>query len=193
LSRSLLTTGDALQSEVAAREGLRVFQEIAADDPNNYEAARDVLVAHVNLAKALAAQNRDASEEFEAVLSDYAQLHRRNPDDRGVEVIVESRDWLAGHALATGNRPRAIAQYRRNIKMLEDSSDAENIVRLGLDQELLGNALRPVDNAGAMECYKRALILWDKLRDSHSLPPMFAGRAQDLRQKIARWDRFGAG
>ena len=122
LSRGWLAVGDARKSETAAREGLRVFGEIAAGDPNNYEAARDVFLAHWTLGKSLAAQNRDATGEFQATLDGYEQAHRLNPEDQVVGVLVESRDWLAGHALAAGNGTEAVAQYRRNIKLLSDRS-----------------------------------------------------------------------
>jgi serine/threonine protein kinase len=188
VSRGWLAIGDGRQSEAAARDGLSVFQEIAAGDPNNYEGARDVFVAHWNVANALAAQNRlpEAAVEFEAVLSDYEKLQRRNPEDHVEGVVVESRDWLAARALAAGNRARAIAQYRRNIQMLGSGAEGEDAVKLALDQEMLGNALMPADQAQAVESYTQALAIWERLRDSHHLPPKYQGKAPELRQKISR-------
>jgi non-specific serine/threonine protein kinase/serine/threonine-protein kinase len=188
LSRDWLAAGDGRQSEAAARQGLREFREIAAGDPNNYEAARDVYVAHWDLARALSAQNRtaEAAAEFQAVLSGYEQAHQRNPEDRTPGVVAESRDWLAANALAAGNRTAAIAGYRRNIDTLAESSNPFDVVSLALDREKLGNALLPVDKAQAAACYAQAATLWDRLRDSRQLPPMYAGKAAELRQKLPR-------
>ncbi len=184
LSRGWLATGDGIQAESAAHEALRVFREIAAGDPNNYEAERDVFVAHWDLAKALAAENRDASAEFEAALSGYDQVHRRNPEDSTVGVVVESRDWLAAHALKAGDRAAAVLLYKRNIEMLGGISNAASMVGLALDEEMLGDALRPADKAQAGDWYAKALALWDKLRESQRVPPMYAGKAAELRRKV---------
>jgi tetratricopeptide (TPR) repeat protein len=186
VSRGWLLVGDGGQAETTGREGLAAFERIAAADPNNYEAARDVMVAHWNVAKALSAQNRsaDAAAEFEAVLSDYEKLHRRNPEDRAEDTVVESRDWLAAHALAAGNRNQTIAQYRRNIEMLGAFAERQDVGGLAIEEERLGDALLPVDKTQAGECYARAAALWDKLRDSHQLPARYLGKAAELRLKI---------
>jgi serine/threonine protein kinase len=184
LSRGWLAAGDGPRSEQAAREGLLVFEEIAAGDPNNYEASRDVFVAHWNLARALAAQNRDASAEFEAVLTGFEQAQQRNPEDRAVGVVAESRDWLAAHALAAGKRAGAVAQYRKNIAMIGNGASAAEIGTLALEDEKLGDALAPADKAKAADCYRRSLELWRKLEASHQVPPKYAGQETELQRKM---------
>jgi tetratricopeptide (TPR) repeat protein/predicted Ser/Thr protein kinase len=184
LSRGLLAAGDGARSESAAREGLRGFEEIAAQDPANYEAARDVFVAHWNVANAQAAQNRDASREFEAVVAGYEQVHRRNPEDRTVEVVVEARDWLAARALARGNRARAMAQYRKNIETIGVGSSPVELVSLALEEEHLGNAFPLAGKAQAAEHYARALALWEKLENAHQAPAAYEGKQKELSRSL---------
>jgi hypothetical protein len=187
VSRGWLAVGDGRQSEAAARDGLWVFEQIAAGDPNNYEAARDVVVAHWDLANALAAQNRDASAEFEAVLAGYERARQPNAEDRAlIPVVTQAHDWLAAHALAMGHRATAIGQYRRSIEILSGSSQAAAMVWLALDQERLGDALLPAERAPAGECYRQSRALWEKLRDSGSLPPRYEGKAAELSQKVQK-------
>jgi tetratricopeptide (TPR) repeat protein len=180
LSRGWLALGDGTHSESAAREGLRGFEEIAAQDPANYEAGRDVFVAHWNVAKAQAAQRHDASREFEAVVAGYEQVHRRNPEDRTVAVVVEARDWLAARALAKGNRAWALAQYRKNVETIGAGSGPAELLSLALEEELLGNALQQAGKAEAAMHYARALALWEKLEYAHQVPPEYEGKQKEL-------------
>ena len=185
LSRGWLAVGDGAQSEKAALEGLHGFEEIASEDPMNYEAARDVFVAHWNVAKAQAAQNHDATREFQAVLAGYEQVHRRNPEDRTVTVVVEARDWLAARALAAGNRSWAIEQYRRNIELLGTASSPAELVSCALEEEYLGNALPVVAHPEASEHYARALALWEKLQRAHQVPQNYQDKPGELSRKLA--------
>jgi len=186
VSRGLLALGEGARSESAAREGLRGFEEIAALDPANYEAGRDVFVAHWNVAKAQAAQNHDASREFEAVVAGYQQVHRRNPEDRTVAVVVEARDWLAARALARGNRAWAMEQYRKNIEMIGAGSGPVELLSLALEEELLGNAFPAAGKAEAAEHYARALALWEKLENAHQVPAEYEGKPKELSRNMKR-------
>jgi eukaryotic-like serine/threonine-protein kinase len=187
LSRAWLRMGEAQSSEAAARESLRRFEEIADGDSRNAEAARDVMVAHWVLAKALAAQNRapEASLEFRSVLSGFDRVRRHNPAEAGDVVIVESRDQLAAYRLAAGDRHAARDLYRQNIEMLSGSSKASDRVALALEYGLIGDTMAAADRQQGADYYRQAWELWEKLRDSHQLPAMYAGKPEELRGAVS--------
>jgi eukaryotic-like serine/threonine-protein kinase len=183
LSRALLVVGETQSAGAAARESLRRFQEIAAADPRNAEAARDVMVTRWILGKALAAQNHatEAAREFEAVLAGFARVKKQNPAEAGDIVIIESRDQLAAYRLAAGQRDAALALYRQNIEMLSGSSKASDQVALALDYGLTGHAIGAADRQSTAAYYEQAALLWERLRDSHQLPAKYAEKPAELR------------
>ncbi len=188
LSNALYTLGEAHRSETAARESLRSFSEIAADDPENVEAARDVFVAHWLLAKALAAQHRDreAAAEFETVLSGYEWVHQRNPVDQAFQVVAESRDQLAAYRMAAGNYQGAIALYQHNIQMLSESKKVTEKITLALDYGLLGDAMVRVNKSKAKAYYEQAAALWESLLDSRQLPTRWIDKPAEMRRAVSR-------
>lgn len=188
LSRALYVLGESRPSEIAARESLRNFSEISADDPENIEAARDVFVAHWHLARALAAQHRDmeASSEFEKVLSGYEWVHQQNPVDEAFQVVPESRDQLAAYRMAGGHRQAAIALYQRNILMLAKSKKGTEKITLALDYALVGDATVDIDKSKAKAYYEQAAALWESLLDAHQLPARWANKPAEMRRAVSR-------
>jgi serine/threonine protein kinase len=184
LSRAWLENGDARQSEEAARESLRGFMEIAAPDPSNVEAARDVFVGHWLLGRALDAQHRfpEAATEFEKVLSMYAWIHERNPADHPLQVVAEARDRLAAYRISAGDREAALALYRANIAMLSESKGVVERIMLALDCGLAGDAIALTNKERAKVDYRQAAVLWENLRDSRQLPAQYADKPQSMRQ-----------
>lgn len=176
LSRAWLNSGDARQSEHAARESLRRFMEIAAADASNVEAARDVFVAHWLLARALHAEHRtaEAGPEFEKVLSGYEWIHQRNPVDQPLQVVAEACDRLAAYRMAAGDREAAVAFYQRNIEMLAESKGVTEKVMLARDYGLAGDAVAATDKSRAQAYYRQAASLWESLRNSRQLPAEYA-------------------
>ena len=184
LSRAWLESGDARQSEEAARESLRGFLDIAATDPSNVEAARDVFVGHWLLGRALDEERRfpDAAAEFEKVLSAYAWIHERDPVDHPFQVVGEARDRLAAYRMSAGDREAALAFYRGNIAMLSYSMGVIERIMLALDCGLAGDAIAPANKERAKVYYRQAAVLWENLRDSRQLPARYADKPQSLRQ-----------
>jgi TPR repeat protein len=99
-------------------------------------------------------------------------------------VIVESRDQLAAYRLAAGDRHAALALYRQNIEMLTGSSKASDQVALALECGLTADAMA-ADRQQAANYYRQAGDLWEKLRDSHQLPAMYAGKPEELRAAVS--------
>lgn len=188
LSGAWLDTGDARQSEEAARESVRRFADIAAADTSNVEAARDVFVGHWLLARALHARHRivEAAAEYGKVLSEYEWIHQHNPADQPLQVVAEARDRLAAYHLTAGERPAAIALYQKNIEMLTGSAGVTEKIVLALDFDLLADAVTLRDPVRAKACRERAAAVWQGLRDAHQLPPQYADKPVELRPAASR-------
>jgi tetratricopeptide (TPR) repeat protein len=144
LSRIASILGDADEGEQRGRESLRLFEEIAASDPRNVEAAGDLVMAHWTLGKAFAAGHRtiDATAEFEKALDGHERIKQQIPYEEGDnKLVVESRDWLAGHRLAT-----AMSLYRANVDLLAGSGKVKDEVALALDMACWGMPMRSSRN-----------------------------------------------
>jgi eukaryotic-like serine/threonine-protein kinase len=188
LSHALWVLGEFRRSESAAREGLRIFSEIAAGDPENVEAARDVFVARWLLGKALAAEHRDieASSEFEGVLSGFEWVHKRNPADQAFQVVAESRDQLAAYRMAAGRRREAVTLYKRNIEMLSESRKVTEKVMLALDYGLIGDASVKANKSEAKAYYEKSAVIWESLREARQLPARWVDKPAEMRRAVSR-------
>jgi hypothetical protein len=184
----LYVLGEFRRSESAARESLRSFSEISAGDPENVEAARDVLVARWLLGKALAAEHRDieASAEFERVLSGFDWVHKRNPADQAFQVVAESRDQLAAYRISAGGTREAMTLYKRNIEMLSESKKVTEKVMLALDYGLIGDATVKANKSEAKAYYEKSAVVWESLRDSHQLPARWGDKPAEMRRVVSR-------
>lgn len=169
--------GDARGAEEAAREGLKRFEEIAATDPDNREAAFDVLTADLAVGRALAAGHRgaEAMPYFEKYLAGEKQAPGVQMDRATVRVIVQVRDEMAEYFLSLHKNPLAIAQYRINIEALSGAAAPAQKASLALEYAKLGEALS--SNATLLQ----AAALFDELRDSGRLPPRYTNKAAELR------------
>jgi tetratricopeptide (TPR) repeat protein len=189
LSRAWLAVGQPKESEKSARESVRGFEQIAASDPRNIEAVRDVMVARWGLARALDAQQRDgeAAVEFERLLAGYEQVHRQDPADKGytmMAIVTEARDRLGAYRMSKGMPAAAIALYRRNIQDLEASDVVSEMAAVALDYGRIGDATAATP-AQSKESYRRAAVIWEKLRDSRRLPTAFQSRPAELRRRAS--------
>ena len=181
--------GDGAEGGERTRESLRLFEEIAATDPRNVEAAGDLVVAHWTLALAFAASHRtmEAKAEYEKALEGHERIKQQIPYEEGDnKLVVESRDWLAGQRLATGDYSGAMSLYRADVDLLTGSKKVKDKVALALDYGLMGDAAAPADRTKALAFYKQAAELWENLRDSHQLPPRFAGKPLEMRSALSR-------
>jgi serine/threonine protein kinase len=167
--------GDAPRAEAAARQGLRLFEEIAVNDPSNREAALDVLTAHFTMGDALSAGHRgaEAAAHFRKFLEGEGQAPGVQHDRATSEAVVEVRDEMADYYRNAGRRSEAIALYRENIQALSGTDKPSRMVSLALEYELLAG----VDAAQAEDCQAKASELWARLRDLHRLPPRYASKA----------------
>ncbi len=102
------------------------------------------------------------------------------------KLVVESRDWLAGQRLATGDYSGAMSLYRANVDLLAGSKKVKEKVDLALDYGLMGDATAPADKTKARTFYEQAEELWEGLRDSRQLPPRFAGKPLEMRDASSR-------
>ncbi|HTW63508.1 MAG TPA: serine/threonine-protein kinase [Bryobacteraceae bacterium] len=189
LSRIESILGDGDEGEQRGRESLKLFEEIAATDPRNVEAAGDLVIVHWTLAQAFAASHRtmQAKAEYEKALESHERIKQQIPYEEGDnKLIVESRDWLAGERLATGDYAGAISLYRANVDLLAGSKKVKDQVDLALDYGLMGDATAPVDQTKAVAFYKQAAELWENLRDSGQLPPRFAGKPGEMQSASLR-------
>jgi eukaryotic-like serine/threonine-protein kinase len=187
LSRIESMVGDAEEGERRGRESLRFFEEIAASDPRNVEAAGDLVVAHWTLAKGFAARHRtiEAKAEFETALAGHERIKQQIPyEESDNKLVVESRDWLAVQRLATGDYSGAMSLYRANVDLLAGSRKVKDKVDLALDYGLMGDANVATSKPRALAYYRQAAELWESLRDSGELPPRYAAKPDELRSAV---------
>jgi tetratricopeptide (TPR) repeat protein len=183
-----LTIGQPRQAEAAQRESLSQFQEIAAADPQNAEAQRDVGVAHLRMAATLSMERREASAAAERnkALGIYESLLRRDPKNRDdidadLGIQIDMAHYLAGKGDAAG----ALAHCRRGLELLATAPDSPGSVWLALSYGALGDALAHFDRPQAAVCYRKAAIIWTRLRDSGNLPDAYRDKPAALQQAAA--------
>lgn len=186
-SHGLSLTGDGARAEAAARESVGIFEKLAHDDPNNVEALHDLFIAHWSLATALAAEKNDAQAfgEYRKVLSIDRTLREKKSSDQTDAAAIEAADWLAAFDLRHSDRTGAIALYKRNLDLLGDAQAVSAQIALALDYEALGEAQRNSDLSQSQVYFQKASDLWDKLRGSNRVPPVYVGKPDELRRKTA--------
>jgi serine/threonine protein kinase len=185
LGQAYLNVGQFRKAEAAARESLSRFQEIAASDPENAEARRNVAVSYARIAGALVQEHRDseAGDLQEQALSMYESLLRREPKNRDdLEPAVSIHNDLARYQATAGDGAAALGHYRRNLELLDAFPDSPDSVWLALNYGLLADGLARWDRAQAAVCYQKAAALWARLRDSGHLPAAYAGKPAALEQ-----------
>jgi len=166
--------GDFPRAEVAAREGLRRFEQIAAADPTNREAAFDVVTGDLAVGYALASRQKgaEAMVHFTKFLDGEKQTPGVQQDRATIEAMVEVRGEMAAFLLKSGRKHDAIQLYWENIGALQGSAKPSAMVSLALNYELLASA----DLSHAARYNSKASELWVQLRDSHRMPPRYAGK-----------------
>ena len=187
-SEAWLEIGETRQSETTAREGLRLSEEIAASDPNNREAIIDVNSARWALGQALDAAHKgaEAASQFQKIVATEGQLPQSRQDKPTLKLFIDVRNHLAAYYLSLGKNAEAVAQYRVNIRSLGSPAAPAQMLILAVEDGLLGDALAAKDQVRAANLYSEAAALFEALRDSHRLPPHYAGAAAELRKKMTR-------
>jgi tetratricopeptide (TPR) repeat protein len=212
---NLMKIGGALdphQPEAIAdlRKGVATLASIAAADPDNGRARREVGWGYKQLGTA-----QVAAEDFSGAVGSLGKSLAIRESAAAVDPqnAQASFDLASGHidlaeALsATGDTPRAVAQARQGITILTalSAADPTNAVysrNLAVYEEKLGDAFARsgADNNGptaqrsrawsdARDSYKKAEAIFTTLRDHGTLPPADAGQPQKLAALVIRCEQ----
>ena len=194
---NLMKIGGALdphqpEAIVALRKGVAEFESLAAQDPDNSRARRELGWAHKQTGDVLMAGGdyAGALASFQKSLSIKEKLAATDPQN-----AQASFDLAAGHVdfaealSATGNTAQAVVQARQGIVILAalSAADPTNAIysrNLAIYEETLGDAfaragadknsssaqrIRAWSDAG--ESYAKAGAIFGGLRDHGTLPP----------------------
>ncbi len=185
----------------ALRKGVATLESLAAADPDNSRARREVAWGYKQLGDALMAAGDYAGalascQNSLAIKEKFAAADPQNAQ--------ASFDLATGHAdvaaalSATGNATRAVEQARQGILILTtlSSADPTNVIysrNLAIDEEKLGDAFahagadknapraqRTRAWSDARESYEKAGAIFSALRDHGTLPPADADMPRKL-------------
>jgi serine/threonine protein kinase/tetratricopeptide (TPR) repeat protein len=168
--------GHVKDAELAWREGVRLFEALAAESPDRTDFLQGLAFCHKNLGGLLRGDGRLAEAESEHRTA-LALLARRGTDHRGELGLGHNN--LGNVLVDMGRRKEAEQSYRDAVTLLTplvDGSPGRLVFRYELAQShySLGNLLsemkRPKE---AEQSYRQALVLQKQLAESFPTRPDF--------------------
>jgi tetratricopeptide (TPR) repeat protein len=187
----------------AIRRGVGILESLAASDPNNSRARREVGWGYKQLGDTLMAAGdyAGALDSRQKALSIKEKFSAADPQNAQASFDLASGQIDFAEALsATGDTLRAVEHARQGIAIVTAllSADPTNVIysrNLAVEEEILGDAFarsgkdkntpndqRIHDWTDARESYEKARKIFTSLQDHGTLPPADA----DQPQKFAR-------